>query len=542
MLSVLGFLVILAPLVIVHELGHFLFARLFNVKAEVFSIGFGPALWKRKCGETELRFSAIPLGGYVKLLGEDRETEISPQEQHRSVNRQAPWKRFFIFFGGPFFNFLYAIFVFMIIFIIGEPQLANFIGRVVHESPAAKMGFQSGDQVLAIDGNPIKRFDELIRSINENPGKPLAFSVLHKGAAAPVILNITPEPKLGISEYGESTNLGEIEGLLLNGRTTAIGVSDPSSDAGKAGLGTGDQVIAVNETPVNSWEEVENYYNSTHPKTTMLFKIYSLDVQTTREISFTKKDATAGMGQSWGLFSSELFVEKVIPDSPAEKNGIKAGDRLIGVGNTEVQSFFQLKDEIQQTGEKDGKVLLKWERDGKSYSADIEPTSTVVRDYTLKKKNQFTVGVVPKLMPTEPAVVFERVWNPFTLLFKATEKMVTFIWRNVVSIQKLITGDVSVSTLGGPILIGKIAGESLSRGLRAFLSMMAILSIGLGVLNILPIPILDGGHLLLLGIEIIRGKPLNLRTMEIIQLVGLSLILLLMIVVLRNDLARLPYF
>jgi regulator of sigma E protease len=142
----------------------------------------------------------------------------------------------------------------------------------------------------------------------------------------------------------------------------------------------------------------------------------------------------------------------------------------------------------------------------------------------------------------EPEFIVERVLNPFMLVAKATERMAVFSWRNIVSIRKMITGDVSVATLGGPILIGKIAGESISRGLIAFLTTMAVLSVGLGIINILPVPVLDGGHLLLLGIEMVRGKPLTIRQMEVVQQVGFSLIVLLMVVVMKNDLSRLPIF
>ncbi|OFZ83254.1 MAG: hypothetical protein A3K03_05710 [Bdellovibrionales bacterium RIFOXYD1_FULL_44_7] len=142
----------------------------------------------------------------------------------------------------------------------------------------------------------------------------------------------------------------------------------------------------------------------------------------------------------------------------------------------------------------------------------------------------------------EAPTLIERTWNPIKLFGLATERMAVLTWRNLVSLKKMVTGDVSVATLGGPILIGKIAGESIARGLIAFLTTMGILSVGLGILNVLPVPVLDGGHLLLLGIESIRGKPLTIRQMEIIQQVGLSLILALMIVVIRNDIARLPIF
>jgi regulator of sigma E protease len=139
----------------------------------------------------------------------------------------------------------------------------------------------------------------------------------------------------------------------------------------------------------------------------------------------------------------------------------------------------------------------------------------------------------------DPPRVMERVLNPFKLVIGGIERMAVMSWRNFISIQKMIVGDVSVKSLGGPIMIGKIAGESLAHGLVTFLTTMAMLSIGLGVLNVLPVPVLDGGHLLLLGIESIRGKPLTMKQMEIIQGVGLTLILALMMVVMRNDFLRL---
>src|SRR6185437_6616229 len=133
LLSIVGFLIILGPLVIAHEFGHYIFARIFGVKAEVFSIGFGKKIWSRQIGETELRVSMLPLGGYVKLLGEDRESTLTPEELKRALHKQAAWKRFFIFFGGPLFNFLFAILIFMVILAIGEPQISNVIGRVVRD-------------------------------------------------------------------------------------------------------------------------------------------------------------------------------------------------------------------------------------------------------------------------------------------------------------------------------------------------------------------------------------------------------------------------
>jgi regulator of sigma E protease len=160
----------------------------------------------------------------------------------------------------------------------------------------------------------------------------------------------------------------------------------------------------------------------------------------------------------------------------------------------------------------------------------------------LKKMKQCTIGVMPVPSMLEPTMVIEQTWNPFKLVYKGTAKMLDLSARNLISIGKMIQGQVSVKSLGGPILIGKLAGDSLSRGLLDFLKMMGILSIGLGVLNILPIPVLDGGHIMFLAIETLRGKALSLKQIEMAQQVGLVLILLIMGVVMKNDISRLPIF
>lgn len=546
--SFFAFIIILVPLVVFHEFGHFVFARIFGVKAEIFSVGFGPTLWSKQLGETELRLSAIPMGGYVKLLGEDRDTELSPEELKRALHKQKAWKRFFIFFGGPLFNFLLAIFLFMVILAVGEPHLASVVGRVVHSSTAEKAGFISGDQILAVDQKPVTKFEEVINVLNDNPGKPLVFSVQHPGGTQPVSLTATPVAEKGYSMYGEMTQVGEIDGLFPSPRANVVGISNPQSLAGAAGIKTGDQVVGIKGRPVTNWEQLDTAYGQLQVGETFELSLERGTVgavpsapKETQKVSWVKPVGSKGLGADFGLYSSELFVEKTVPGSPAEKAGLLAGDRLVAVGSQEVQSFFELREAIQKSGEKSGKVELLWEHQGQLRKLEFVPTSTTGRDPILNKTTQFTVGVIPKLVLGEPVTVIERIWNPIRLVAAATERMVIFSWRNLVSLGKMISGDAPMGQLGGPIMIGKIAGESLARGLIVFLTNMAIFSVGLGVLNILPVPILDGGHLVLLGVEMVRGKPLTIRQMEIIQGVGLILILTLMGIAFHNDISRLFY-
>ena len=568
--SVLGFLIILAPLVIVHEFGHFLFAKLFKVKAEAFSVGFGPRLFKKQVGETEFRVSAIPLGGYVKLLGEEPGQELPPELKHRSLQAQAPWKRFFIFFGGPLFNFLFAIVVFMAILAIGEPQLANTVGRVEQGSYAESEGFQPGDRILEINGEKIKRYKEFLLAVNAAPGKTLNLKVLRKDKQTPIDLEVKTQKEIGYTIYGEEKFVGVIPGLSPVAKSPTIGVSDPKSVAGQNGLETGDRVIQWENQSIQSFYELEKaYQNETAPIVSVVLQ-KSAESDQKKVVSLKLPKKKISLDKDLGIFSSELFIRKTVSDSPAANAGLQEGDRFISIGGSVVNSFDELKETIQkatkenlkqleleqgktsetamkaqaetETSEIKPQVPVQWERNGKRMEAMLTPQANQSRDPSLRKQVTYTIGIMPYMVLAKPETVVEREWNPFLLLAKGTFRMLEFSWRNLVSIGKMVTGDVSVATLGGPILIGKIAGDSLERGLIAFLTTMALLSVGLGILNILPIPVLDGGHILLLGVEAIRGKPLTLKQMELVQQVGLSLILLLMVVVMRNDITRLPLF
>lgn len=537
--SAFAFIIILVPLVVFHEFGHFVFAKLFGVKAEIFSVGFGPKLWSKQFGETELRISAIPMGGYVKLLGEDRDAELSPAEMSRALHKQKAWKRFFIFFGGPLFNFLLAIVIFMAILAIGEPQLSSVAGRIVHGSPAERAGFISGDRILAINEEPVTKFEEVIMALNESPGKSLDFTVQHRGAQQPVHLTVQPVTEEGFSIYGENAKVGEIPGLSPLPRGNQVGVSNSKSASGRAGLSTGDQILEFNKAPVANWEDLEANYDQLEAGADFSLTYQKAKAQEKQQVQWRKPAQAKGLSQDFGLFSSELFVDKTVPKAPAAEAGLSYGDRLVSVNRHPVQSFFELKDLIQSTGEREGKVSVQWERNGLRFSAEMIPTATAGRDPVLKKTTTFTIGVIPLFTVGEPATTVERILNPFKLLYKGTERMIVFSWRNLVSLGKMVNGDVSMGAIGGPLMIGKIAGESLARGLIVFLTNMAIFSVGLGVLNILPVPVLDGGHLLLLGVESLRGKPLTLRQMEVVQGIGLVLILALMGVAFSNDISRL---
>ena len=349
-MTFLSAVILLGIIIFVHELGHFLFAKMMGVRVLKFSLGFGPKLIGKKYGDTEYVISAIPLGGYVKMLGEIPGEELSEDEKPFAYNYQKIWKRFAIVLFGPIFNILFAITIFFFSFMNGLPILVPEIGGVMPDTPAEKAGLMKGDRILEINGVPIDQWDQMTDIIHKNPEKTLSLKI--KRDKTPLQVSIKPEKKTVKDIFGEGKPVG------------LIGIK-PSGDT--------------------------------------------------------------------------VIKKENIPNAFA--------------------------DSIVRTGE---------------------------------------ISVL-----------------------------------TLVSIVKLIQRVIPMDTIGGPILIVQMAGEQASKGFLNFFIFMAIININLGVLNLLPIPILDGGHLLFLGIEAIRRRPLSERVIAVSQKIGLAILLTLMAFVIYNDFVRL---
>jgi regulator of sigma E protease len=516
-----AFILILMPLVIIHELGHFLFAKLFGVRADIFSVGFGPTLFKYKKGETEFRLSAIPLGGYVKLLGQEDE-DLTPEELPRSLNTQPAWHRFWIYVGGPLFNFILSLFLFAFVLFYGESRLSNYVARVVKNSFAEKVGFQREERILKINDEPIAEFEAIEKKIAENPSQ-LSFLIektdhtLRTLNVTPVILNEKPR----------------IPGLSAFARASVIGIANPLSPAAKAGLKTADTILSVqkqNSLPVliKSFEQLEAFFQE-NPGPLVL---------KTEEKSILIDRQNASL-EELGIFSSELFFHEVIADSAAAKAGLQKNDRILSLNGTPLYSFADLKDLVQSESEKNASLNLEIERQGVIQKVSLKANAKSTRDSHLRPYTQYTIGVIPYLIYAEPHLEFFRVTEFFPLISQATQKMLVITGKNFLMFKKMLFREASVDGIGGPLMIGKIAGESLSRGVSLFITNMAIFSIGLGVLNILPIPLLDGGHIALLFLELIRRKPLTLKQAQFAQSIGLAFVGMLMLIAFRNDFLRL---
>jgi regulator of sigma E protease len=437
MLGIVAGILLLGILVFIHELGHFCVAKLAGVKVLKFSLGFGPRLISRKWGETEYMISAVPLGGYVQMLGEgggsEEEEALSEKELERSFARKSVSRRLAIVAAGPFMNLALPFLVLPLAYLIGV-NLPSYldqppcVGYVLPESPAAAAGLERGDCIEGIGALPVSSWTEADKVLLEQAGQPPVLAV-RRGHE---IIRMTPS----------------------DGEAAAEGL------------------------------------------------------------------------QALGLFPEQAAVVGSIgAGMPAQRAGMQKGDRIVAIGSEPVDSWYDLRSIIEK-GEGKPQVyhLL---RDGQEMELEIASTEADGNGET-----RLVIGISP-LVETS----FKR-FGPVEALRFGSARALELMKLTLVFIQKLVLGHVSTRNVGGPITVVQVAGQAAQTDFSSILSMLAFLSVQLGILNLFPIPILDGGHLLFNLFELVFRRPLSLRVREVAQQLGLVLILMLMALAFYNDLMR----
>ena len=438
--SLLIFLIALAALILVHELGHFLMARRAGVIVEKFSLGFGPKLWSFTSGDTEYILASIPLGGYVKMKGEDPGEELAEADKAGSFSAAPVKSRLAIAFAGPLFNILFAVFIYIVFYMIGTETLGTSIGVVRSESPALAAGLQTGDRITEVDGHKIRFWDELLKIVHASPGKKLGF-VVERDAKTLLNFSITPRSEEITDLFGRKKQVGLIGVTPLAQIITFI---KEGSAAEGAGIEIGDRLLSVNGTTIRGWSDL-------------------------------KPAAIDKPGQELTFKISRGGIEQVVMLTPEQKT-------------------------VQ-------------EKDGKSSEIGV-----------------IGVALGGNMLPEQ--------YGPFGALKRGMEETWRMTYFIMVSIKEMIFGSVPADSIGGPILIFQIYEEQAKRGFNEIIRLTALISINLGLINLLPIPILDGGHILFFLIEILKGKPLSERYRERAQQVGLFMLLSLMVFAFYNDIVR----
>ncbi|MDX7820171.1 sigma E protease regulator RseP [Aeromonas caviae] len=441
-----AFIVALGLLVAVHEFGHFWVARRCGVKVERFSIGFGKAIWRRlgKDG-TEYVLALIPLGGYVKML-DGRVDELKPGEEAQAFNHKSVWARMAIVAAGPMANFVFALFAFWLMFMIGVPSVKPVVGEVRPASIVAEAGILPGMEIVGVGGEETGDWESVTYAL-----------ISHLG-----------DDSVQLKLKAANTSYAVDKTLQLAGWKF-----DPDKESPIGSLGIvplGGKVLPV--------------------------------------------------------------VEAVVPSSASEKAGLQIGDRIKGVDGDAITEWAQFVERVQQSPAQPLQVTV--ERGGSEMILILTPDGK-------KVKGQLVgfVGLSPQLVPLPDEYRTLLQYGPLQALWHGVQKTWSLITLTFDMIGKLIGGIVSLDNLSGPISIAKGAGSSADYGLVYFLGFLALISVNLGIINLFPLPVLDGGHLVYFLIEAITGKPVSEKIQEVGFRIGAAILMLLMGIALFNDFARL---
>lgn len=545
--TLLSFALVISVVVFFHELGHLLVGKAVGVKAVRFSIGFGPRLVSVVRGETEYRISLLPLGGYVKFAGDNPYEELAPEDRGRGFLEQPPWKKGLIAFAGPAANFVLAIALYFVVFAAPHQELAAQVGYVKPQSPAAVAGLRYADRITAIDGEVIQGWSDLQEAIRAHAGLPLHLQILRDGRT--LDLRIVPAVHEEQSPI-ETVRHGRI-GISAVPRMAEVTVVSPDSPAGRAGVKTFDRVVKLDGQPIANYEQLAQLLAAR----TDALKLEVLRPRDPPASSATvPPGATPSSGATppkplplevaapakpgdYGLEPSDLTLFNVQPGSAAEEAGLRRGDRVLAVNGTPVLSWG---DEVDSALKAAGtqKVALEVRRDGKPLTVSVAQHLRKERDETGVQVEVPDLGALPDLNGFADGQYIRVQYSLPDAFRRAVLNTGGFVRAQALGISRLITGRISSRAIGGPLMIADVARKAAESGWRDLIVTMAAISVVLGIMNLLPVPVLDGFHVLSALIEAIRRRPLSVRFREVANVVGIALLLTLMLYAFRNDAMR----
>lgn len=558
--SVTGFLkaalagvAMIGVLVVVHEFGHFVVAKWFGVGVPVFSVGMGPRLWGVEYKGTDYRISAVPVGGYVQLSGADPfgdpDFEIDLPDDENFMKKPV-WQRLLVMLGGPLFNLLTPFLVFTGVLMLGEPHPDTVIGEVYPGSRAAELGFVPEDRIVAVNGESVRTWAEL-RDILEDAGAqaPATFAIA-RGES-----EVTVTVPAGSVPFREDEFDALALGLAHFQQSARVGVDDPNSPGALAGIEVGDGIVAVDGSPVRTYRELIAKLDGAEHDLKVKRQVGDdlVDLTMTIRVSDWRPAAGDLWGNRWGLTPVEVFVwdfqdHPESGPSPAREQGIARGDRVWAVDGQPIAAFHDIKTSVLAT--------VPTETDASTRPRTLE--ITVKRDGELE-----TMTFVPRMdrVPVPGGIRYEpfigvRLLPDATLEgdtvpvyygpIQAAQRSVPQVGRafrdSVKGLMSLITGETRIREgLGGPVAIFSIAAKVAERGLYSYARLIGIFSISLGLINLLPIPALDGGQILFYSVEGLRGRPLPLALRERIQMAGVLFLVGLMLLVTVFDVNKLLF-
>ncbi len=533
---------------LIHELGHFVAAKLLDVKVLRFSIGYGRPLVRVTLGETEYQIAAFPLGGYVRILGIEGppDDQAGNADAGRSFASRPLWQRLVIVFAGPAANLVLPVIIYFVFFAGHTVLPAAVIGDVIDGGAAARAGIEPGDRVLEIDGRAIRYWEEIEEAVRSSPGEELHLRIHRNGKTFERYL--TPIEDTVRRRDGGVQVQGRV-GITHAPFVPLVGVIDGQSPAARAGLRTGDLIISVDGQAVRNWRDVQHQLGKFARRTSIVYfrgtelagvpQVELLAAGFADLVPETQIDDKLRRQTYTGLEHAEMFVAHVDAGSPADGAGLRPGDLITALDGKPVAHWLDLDQRLQAEPNKTFKLTWKRAARGTTETQTAELTQVWRKqldeyDHTISRlvfgaRNDIDRGAGGMV------AIDGRFGYALSKAFERTGETISTMASGFFQI---IGGDTPGEALGGPLMMYRVASVSGNQGWDSFLLMLALISVNLGLINLLPIPMLDGGHLLVFAIEGARRKKLSPETLKRIQLAGLILVGLITILALRNDVMR----
>jgi regulator of sigma E protease len=555
--DLLYFVLFVSILIFIHELGHFVAAKIFGVKVLTFSIGFGPKILRVRGKETEYCLGILPFGGFVKMLEKGKGEPILPEDAPRTFEAQALWKRVVIVLAGPAMNILFPVLLYVSVSIGDREFLPPTVG-VVLPGKAAEGKLHPDDVILAVDGANVATSYDLQRAVAKKAGIPVVLRVLRDGKTIEV--PVTPTREVRQLEPPE-LDLVESYGAIGVGHhfpAPVIGIPSPTSPAYRAGLRTFDRVTAVNGRKVDRFVDLARMLSQSRGDTLVVTYLRPVSARTmggladlavlepgvatlsplTREEDAKIEDQPArekDMLARTGIESADLFVAFVPEGSSEWRAGLRPGDRVLTLDGAPVRNWKAMEGDLLRGGSR--MRTLEWARAGERLRGELQVRQEQWTD-ELGQPYERYVFRTTHWLPSAPDKMVPNPSPYFYAVRAGFEETRDALRVTVVILLRLFQGRVSLSQVSGPITLYDVAGQAGAMGTSYFVRAIAITSINLGLINLLPIPVLDGGHLALFLIEAVRRRPISLRAREIASLIGMFVLVTLMAIAFKNDVAR----
>jgi regulator of sigma E protease len=463
------------------------------------------------------------------MLGENPDDADSIEaDPAQALSAKPTWQKLLVVFAGPAMNLALPVLIFTGTLALGIDRREAVVGNVEPGSPAAKAGLLPGDRVLSIESEPIAWWDELERQVRTRPGEQLGLEIEREEQRFD--LDVEVEERAGLDIFRLNSDVGWL-GLQHERQMAVVGITSTDTPAARAGLRSGDLVARVGETPVEDWTSFAEAYAGRQGAVELTVIRRADEGEQEAQLSVPAVGSVAQLG----VIPAVVLVESVSEGKPAGRAGIEPGDLIVAVDGAPLGSFLTFQETVLASKGRVLEILVA--RGGETQLFSIRPELTKLGEGGIEEE-LYLIGIRGEDATLLGAVATDQVRNPFVAVPRAVTMTVDLTRIFLRGLRKIVSGEISRSNIGGPIEIAKQSHMALQAGWDRFLNLLILISINLGILNLLPIPILDGGQALMFTVEGVKRSPLSLRTREIVQQLGPVVLVALMSLAFWNDISR----